>query len=760
MEYIAHIIKNENTGEWKSPHELSKHLFDTAKLAIKFSAFYGGDWAELAGRWHDLGKYRRRFQDYIRIQTDYDRENAHIENGVRAPHSTAGAIHAVKVFPTGFGHILAYLIAGHHAGLPDWTGGQGSLQYRLENGSDEFDEAMKESIPQEILSGKKLAIPDAARSVDVIALWMRLLFSCLVDADFLDTEQYMRPEKADQRRTVSLDLLYERFEKSMHELKNRAVASPLNTIRDSILSQCVGAAKQPPGLFSLTVPTGGGKTLSSLAFALAHAKRHNKQRIIYAIPYTSIIEQNASVFREFLGDDAVIEHHSSLDLDPTKENARARLAAENWDARLVVTTNVQLFESLHASRTSRCRKLHNLVNSIIILDEAQQIPRDFHQPITQVMQQMSDHFGVSWVLCTATQPVLGPSENNFGQTLLKGLDNVREIVSDPQKLVTDLQRVDVYMPDKDDLKWSLENLAAKLLTESCVLSIVNTKKQARGLYRLIKDNGDALHLSTHMCAEHRFQVLRELKQRLAAHHSGDPSPLRVISTQLIEAGVDVDFPVVYRAMAGLDSIAQSAGRCNREGRLTDQDGNPVRGQVTVFKLEESSPPGPLKQGEDVTLEMIATGLLGEPLSPKSFKHYFDLFNSKGNRDKHGITDLLRMNKPTQDAPVAIQFREAAEKFRLIDNQGEAIIVPFIPTGKDESPVHKWLDILESDPSSKWVYKKLQRYTVNLPESQLKKFPHGALNERAGLKLLLDMYYSPEWGVDAGDKDFTSEECVI
>jgi len=757
--YIAHVKMLEN-GNWAEPHDLVDHLLKTAARSRRFAQDLGADWAELAGRWHDLGKYRNKFQDYIRIQSGYEHENAHIENGKRAPHSTAGAVHAIRHLGPGHGHLLAYLIAGHHAGLPDWSGGQGSLQYRLENGSAEYDEAMQELIPEEILSGEKFLIPPAAQSVEVIALWMRFMFSCLVDADFLDTEHYMQPEQADQRQAVSLDLLSERFEKSMQKMKAQAITSPLNTIRDSIYSQCVEAAQQSPGLFSLTVPTGGGKTLSSMAFALAHAKRYNKRRIVYGIPYTSIIEQNANVFREFLGDEAIVEHHSNLDMEPSKENARARLAAENWNAPLIITTNVQLFESLHASRTSRCRKLHNLINSVIILDEAQQIPRDFHKPITQVMQQMSDHFGVSWVLCTATQPELGRSENNFGQTLLKGLKNVREIVSDPAKLAGDLRRVDVHMPVMGDPKWSLENLATKLQFEPCVLCIVNTRKQAHELYRLINDDGAALHLSTHMCAEHRFEILHQLKQRLAARHSGDVRPLRVVSTQLIEAGVDVDFPVVYRAMAGLDSIAQSAGRCNREGKLTDKDGNPIRGQVTVFKPEQSSPAGPLKQGEDVTLELIATGQLDEPLSPQSFKRYFALFNSKGERDRYGITDLLRMNKPTQDAPVAIQFREAAEKFRLIDNQGEAIIVPFIPTGKEESPVHKWLDILESDPSSKWVYKKLQRYTVTLPENQLKKFPHGALHERAGLKLLLDMYYSPEWGVDVGDRAFTSEECVI
>lgn len=753
-QHIAHIKLNEQ-GDWAHPHALEEHLLQTAKLAHEFAMEIGADWAELAGRWHDLGKYRKKFQDYIRIQSGYEKENAHIENGTRAPHSTAGAIHAVNKLPSGMGHILAYLIAGHHAGLPDFYSGKGGLQFRLNDGNDEYKQALSADIPERILQGECSLPPDFARHPEHIALWMRMLFSCLVDADFLDTESYMQPEKSDGReQKLSLTQLSERFEKSMADLRARSKSTDLNHIRNEIYQSCLDAAQWEPGLFSLTVPTGGGKTLSSLAFALAHAKQYDKRRVIYAIPFTSIIEQNADVFRQFLGEDAVLEHHSNLDVSPDKENLRNRLAAENWDAPLVITTNVQLFESLHASRTSRCRKLHNLINSIIILDEAQQLPRDFHAPITHVMQHLSDFYGVTWVLCTATQPVLNETKNTFGQTLLKGLKNVREIIPEPAELAHQLRRVEIHMPSPEQPKTSWQELADELRTHECVLSIVNTRKQARLLAELLDDEEDCLHLSANMCAEHRSQVITEIRRRLKRRNEGDTRTLRVVSTQLIEAGIDVDFPVVYRAMAGLDSIAQSAGRCNREGGL------PGFGQVFVFQPEESAPPGFLRQGEDTTIELLSSGALNDPLSPESFRAYFELLNSKGNRDKHSINELLTA-KYSNDAPLAIQFREAAQKFRLIDNAGEAVIVPFIPKGHNNSPVDGWLMMLEKDPSQKWVYKKLQRYIITMSEHQIKKYREtGCIDQRAGLNVLLDSFYHERWGADWPDILLTAEKCVI
>ena len=756
MTYIAHARLLPD-GDWDEPHLLEDHLSKVADLALSFSqTFESGEWGKASGLWHDLGKYRSSFQAYIRDRSGFDKENAHIEQAPgRVTHSTAGAVHAIKQWPGVPGYVLAYLISGHHAGLPDWSGAQGSLQYRLSEADREYTESLQAPIPEHLLTAKQPCAPKAASNTESIALWMRMLFSCLVDADFLDTESYMSPEKPEKRDGYpSLNDLHRAFFEKMKQLQDVADATDLNTTRKAIFEACQKMAGQLPGIFSLTVPTGGGKTLASLGFALEHAKHHNKSRIIYAIPFTSIIEQNADVFRHFLGDEVVLEHHSSLDVDPRSENAASRLATENWDAPLIVTTNVQLFESLFASRTSRCRKLHNLVNSIIILDEAQQVPRDFHAPITQAMQQLSDHFGVTWVLCTATQPELGEEKDPFGRVLHAGLKSVREIIPDPKKLAQKLKRVNVELPVNPDQPTSWETLAIEIATEPCCLVIVNKRQDARTLYELLPDDGNAFHLSANMCAEHRSTALKAIRQKLAERRKGDTTPLRVISTQLIEAGVDVDFPVVFRAMAGLDSIAQAAGRCNREGKM------PEPGRVIVFQPESLPPPGFLRQAAQTTMELLKSGQLADPLSPQAMQAFFTKLNGQGSRDKQDICQLLQA-KSSPDAPLEIQFREAASKFRLIDDPGVSVVVAFCPHGKAESPVYAWLRTLEKDASQKWVYRKLQRYSVSLPETLAKKlFNLGAIEQKAGQMVVLSSHYHSIWGVQPPDSLLPVEDTVI
>ncbi|MBE0486945.1 CRISPR-associated helicase Cas3' [Marinobacter sp.] len=754
--YVAHVKQDDSSGDWHDPHLLEDHLRKVAKLSgAKAGAFHSSGWGMAAGLWHDLGKYRGTFQNYIRDASGYERENAHVESPQRVTHSTAGAVHAINQWPSVPGYVTAYLIAGHHAGLPDWSGGRGSLQFRLQEAGPEYSEAMEAAIPGDLLTAHQPDIPEIARNTDSINLWMRLLFSCLVDADFLDTESYMAPERVNQRgRLPKLSELHSVFFEQMNQLQRAADDTPLNRTRKAIFDACQQSAVESPGIFSLTVPTGGGKTLASLGFALEHARKHGKSRVIYAIPFTSIIEQNAGVFREFLGKEAVLEHHSSLDVDPGLENAGSRLAAENWDAPVIVTTNVQLFESLFASRTSRCRKLHNLVNSIVILDEAQQIPRDFHEPITRVMRQMSEHFGVTWVLCTATQPDLGRQVDAFGSVLHTGLGNIREIIQKPAALAGQLKRVNIEMPSDPDERISWQGLSQQLAEEDCVLVVVNKRQDARTLYELLPQNGDTHHLSANMCAEHRSQILAEIHHKLSERRAGSDRPLRVVSTQLIEAGVDVDFPVVYRAMAGLDSIAQAAGRCNREGRL------PNNGRVVVFQPEQLPPPGFLRQAAQVTVKLLRSGQLNEPLSPDAIQAFFSDLNTQGDRDKHGICGLLNAES-SRDAALAIQFREAAEKFRLIDDKGVGVVVPFCPEGHKETPVDQWLGMLEQDGSRKWVHRKLQRYSVTLPESLARQlYGMGAIYERAGKFIVESSHYHPVWGVQAPDSLIPAESTVI
>lgn len=755
--FIAHA-KQDGSGTWLEAHLLDDHLRSVAKIAGELASKFGSQgWGHMSGQWHDLGKYQDSFQDYIRDKTGYEKENAHIEQGDnRVTHSTAGAIHAIETFGPIMGHIIAYLISGHHAGLPDWDGGRGSLKFRLEQGKDEYQSSLCNQIPSDILAGEQPTLPVQTKSLHTIALWIRMLFSCLVDADFLDTEAYMSPEKSVNRpRSKPLQTLQSALLSAFEAMARETTKSELNSTRTKIRQMCIDAAQQQPGMFSLTVPTGGGKTLSSLAFALQHAVIFNKRRIIYAIPFTSIIEQTAKVFSDILGPHFVLEHHSNLDIDERKETGKNRLASENWDFPLIVTTNVQLFESLFASKTSKCRKLHNLVDSVIILDEAQQLPRDFHKPITDAMNQLSEYFGVTWVLCTATQPVLGEEKDALGRVLLQGVKNVREIVSDPSSLAKKLKRVQVTMPNPNDKPITWVELSDQLSEEPCVLAIVNSRSDARRLNDLLNDKENNLHLSANMCAEHRSLVLQEIRARLKERSNGDSRPLRVVSTQLIEAGVDVDFPVVYRAIAGLDSIAQSAGRCNREEKLD------TLGKVIVFIPETAVPIGFLRQGAETTISLLRGNLIKDPLSPESLTLFFTHMNAKGDRDKHGICELLTAAKSRLDAPLSLAFRSAAEKFRLIDDTGVSLIAPFKNSDQSETPIEIWLSMLEKDSNAKWIYRKLQRYSITVPENLARKLEAiGVVYTKAGLRVIEDNHYHPVWGLKSPQKLATAEESVL
>ena len=695
-------------------HLLVAHLHTVAALAAKFSqAFDSAEparrWAYLAGLWHDLGKYRPGFQRYVRLA---DGENAHIEGkvgGREKTHSAAGALWAIQQLNQPnrpYGHILAYLIAGHHAGLDDWDGG---LKERLQSSDaqQELADALAAQPPADVLAHGDLVarIPGGPAG---FALWVRMLFSCLVDADFLDTEAHFDADKP-ARREGFPTLAQMRLALDAHMAALPVADTLVNRLRADVLRQCRAQAALPAGFFSLTVPTGGGKTLSSLAFALEHAQAHGHRRIIYAIPYTSIIEQTADVFRNVfkaLGDEVLIEHHSQFDAAEKDETARSRLACENWDAPLVVTTNVQLFESLFAAKTSRCRKLHNLVGSVIVLDEAQQLPPGFLQPILDVLNLLVAHYGVTVVLCTATQPALNSTTYFDASKNLRGLTNVREIIDNSDALFAALKRVHVELPPDWTTPTAWADVAAQLSAEDCVLAIVNTRKAARKLQRLMPEG--TLHLSALMCGAHRKDVVTEIKQRLQAKREGrDNRPLRVVSTQLVEAGVDMDFPVVYRALAGLDSIAQAAGRCNREGRLEGL------GRVVVFVPPERPPMGYLRTGADACITTLH-GQAHDPLARCLFDRYFKEFYHSVELDRHGIVAQLKVEPRT----LAVQFRTAADAFRLIDDQDTATVVVRYALKRDE--IEKWLAILAAQGPQRWLMRKLQRYTVSIQKREADK----------------------------------------
>lgn len=715
---IAHAAQNPD-GSWREPHDLTNHLAGVAALAACHARKFGAeDWGHLAGLWHDLGKYRSRFQKYMRLASGFEAD-AHIKGETgRAPHSTAGAILACDRFGAA-GRVLAYLIAGHHAGLYDWFGG---LDARLDSADsrDELNQALAENPPADILDHGAFtpdlrAIPGGK---DGFALWVRMLFSCLIDADRLDTEAYMDAGKSAQRGDwPNLQTLLEQFDVFMANKTAASDPTPVNQLRADILRQCRERAHESPGLFSLTVPTGGGKTLSSMAFALEHANHHNKshdepqkkRRIIYVIPYTSIIEQTADTFRDIFGD-AVIEHHSNAETDPDKENHKSHLACENWDAPIVVTTNVQFFESLFAAKTSRCRKLHNIVDSIVVLDEAQLLPPEFLQPILDVLNLLTKHYGVTVVLSTATQPALSTREYFDAQNNMRGLENVREIMDDPDALYAKLERVKVRLPADWNTPVSWGTLADEIRQHDSVLTIVNRRKDARELWDLMPEG--TLHLSALMCGEHRSQIIQQIKARLK-----NGIPTCVVSTQLVEAGVDVDFPVVYRALAGLDSIAQAAGRCNREGQMEKQG---KLGEVVVFIPPPGKLPDMIKQGINTTTSVLHHRP-NSPLERTLYNGYFERFYYACDLDKHQISVDLRMLGKLDGRVLDVNFRTAAEKFKLIqDEDSTPIIVRYCGECERDVSVSVLLKKLNTEGPKRWLMRKLQRYTVTVHRREAMK----------------------------------------
>ncbi|MGD9209649.1 MAG: CRISPR-associated helicase Cas3' [Desulfobacteraceae bacterium] len=692
-EYYAHSLSDHPKKKWQL---LNSHLENTADLARKFAQeFDSGEWGYLAGLWHDLGKYTKAFQKKL-LNTLNSETTA--SKTIRVDHSTAGALHAVNQFNLA-GRIFAYIIAGHHAGLTDWhadRSGPSALSYRLTQ-SELLKDTLKATIPSKLLNQKLPSQNPIGRDP---AFWIRMLFSCVVDADFLDTENFYDENRAALRSNYpELTDLWKLFEVYMEDKQKAAQKTSVNAIRAEIFSRCLNTATRAKGIYSLTVPTGGGKTLASMAFALKHALFHHQQRIIYVIPYTSIIEQTADQFRKIFGR-AVVEHHSNLEVDDeTKESQQVRLASENWDAPIIVTTSVQFFESLFAGRTSRCRKLHNMVNSVVILDEVQLLPPEFLTPILKVMDELNKNYGVTFLLSTATQPAFAPRP----ELSFQGLTNIEEIIKAPQTLYQRMRRCRYQLPADLSTTVSWKDLAEELSRHSSVLCIVNRRDDCRILWSLMPK--DTIHLSGLMCGAHRSEKINAIKTRLK-----QGLPTRVISTQLVEAGVDVDFPVVYRALAGLDSIAQAAGRCNREGLLDE-------GCVHLFIPPTLPPVGILRQAAQISAHLLQKRP-EDPLALPQFESFFtELYWMMGDRlDKNAI---LRDLAP--DSRLRFAFRSAAEKFRLIDDTIQAPVL--VNYGENSREL---IDQLRRCGPQRFLMRRLQRLVVNLPRRQ-----HAALlNEGA------------------------------
>lgn len=669
MTCYAHSKEGRPVAEW---HRLDDHLRATAEKSKQFAAPWGtGAWAWNAGWLHDLGKADSRFQRYLREQNGLELNDAGYDYG-HVNHSSAGAACAEDRLKP-FGRILAYLVAGHHAGLPDWQIGPAALDFRLQN---EGRENLKRvtAFADEVMSNLKSVARPSFVNAENFHFWVRMLFSCLVDADFLDTEQFMDGGKALARGPYpALTDLAPRLFTALDELEHNAAKSEVNAIRAEIRRACEQMAEKPKGLFSFTVPTGGGKTLSAMAFALRHALKHGHQRIIYVIPYTSIIEQTGRTLAGILGRENVVEHHSNL--SPEKETLRSQLATENWDAPIIVTTNVQFFESLYAAKPGRCRKLHNIVNSVVILDEAQLLPPELLTPCVDAMKDLVANYGVTLVLATATQPALPLSAT--------------EIIPAEMNLYERLKRTEFTFPANLNQPTDWPTLAAQLRQHEQVLCVVNSRRDCHDLFHLMP--AGTIHLSALMCGAHRSAMIRLIRWRLRKGLL-----IRVISTQLVEAGVDIDFPVVYRALAGLDSIAQAAGRCNREGKRQ-------RGEVHVFVPPKPAPRGLLRKGEDTMRDLCATGF--DPHQPDAFTRYFELFYSRVNDTGSRFHDWLVKDV---NPDMKVQFRTAAEEFKLIDDQAQRPVI--VRYGGNE----KLIQSLKAVGPKREIMRKLQRHTVNLP----------------------------------------------
>lgn len=724
MTYYAHSLENESVEKWQL---LEEHLDNVAQLAKKFATeFNAGDWAYLAGLWHDWGKGSREFQAYLRKANNIiDDFKEHYRGKV--DHSSFGAQQAVQLTEQ-TGKLLAYIIAGHHSGLMNWQlDVSHGLKYRLTKEICSVDFKIKEqSVPS------KLPIQmDQARFGFQLQFFVRMIFSCLVDADFLDTEKFLNFETALNRENkFQIENLNEILWKNFNDLRNKAEKTQVNQIRERILNDCLLAAEMKPGLFSLTVPTGGGKTLASMAFALKHAQQHQKRRIIYVIPFTSIIEQNAKVFREFLGDDAVLEHHCNFVADDADRITKLR--AENWDAPVVVTTNVQFFDSFFANRTSKCRKLHNIANSVIIFDEAQAIPVEKLKPCLEVIRELSLNYGVSCVLCSATQPAIDRTDE-----FKLGLDGIREIASDVVDLFQQLNRTEVTYIGKH----TNEEISKRIKKQQQVLCVLSTRKQAKEIFTQIESLCDHYHLSALMYPVHRTRVLDEIRSKLKAGER-----CRVVSTQLIEAGVDVDFPVVFRTIAGMDSIAQAAGRCNREG-LRD------KGDVFVFEPEEGIPGGYFRQTAQCAERLIGR-FKGSLINPDCIREYFlDYYWLKQDRmDEDGI---FRICKGAVRGD--IQFEDLSE-FRMIKSATEPIVIA--TEENDKLEIEELLQQLPYVKYSSTILRKLQKYTVQVYPYHLHQLS-GYLEVIEGVRVLrLKSLYDEKTGLCLDVPEYLNPEETI
>lgn len=689
----AHTPNNDN--DW---HSLEAHLTGVAKTARSFSRpLHAPEIGYLLGLWHDVGKAHPQFQHYL----------IDAATGIRhrgPDHKGAGASLAAQYLGP-----AAMVIQGHHGGLRALRSGPKSFVAWLQERRKDPAIAEAQALAGQALDLEKpsshLAPPDFVKKDERSAeFWVRLLFSALVDADFLDTEAHFSAEHTSARGSdLTFKTLWERLENYHQTQTPDTLDSSVNRVRQEVYDACVTAARQAPGLFRLTVPTGGGKTRSGMAFALQHAITNKLRQIIIAMPYISITQQTSATYHAIFDQpneiSPVLEHHSGSSwdeseeeaLDPAKEaEVWKRLAAENWDAPIIVTTTVQLFESLFSNRVSACRKLHRLAQSVIILDEAQALPSQLLNPILDGLRELVENYGTTVVLSTATQPA-------FENLPVFREVTQQELVPEYQAHFERIKRVKYDWRLQELVTW--DQVASWMRESPQTLAILNTKRDALALLDAL-DDPYALHLSTLLCGAHRTEVLRKIHDRLV---SG--APCRVVSTQVVEAGVDIDFPLVLRSLGPLVSIIQAAGRCNREGKLGEKGG-----RVVIFNPADGHmPPGAYRTSVDETKSLLNNGSIDLDDPNAVARYYRNLFGNGVSRgsltlDAHAI----------QQKRKSLDYPEVSKHFTMIEDDTLSVVVLRFPGPGQNQEILRLLDKLREDPASaRGVLRKLQPFTVAL-----------------------------------------------
>lgn len=668
-------------------HQLADHLRSTAALAGQFGREFGAEkLCYGAGLTHDVGKIQEAWQAYLLASEAWKQAGKPWPRPHTVNHKSAGAA-LLKRLAKEPGRVVG---EGHHGGMPD----AGSLPGHDDSVNPDRDRAVEEAarllLPElnDLLDGPDV-VPalwrDWART-DHAALEMafRLTHSALVDADFLDTAAHFNATEVRVRPEADFSALADRFHSALRGELTGRTSSPIDGLRASLLDDCLAAAAEPPGVFRLPAPTGSGKTISAAAFALAHAARHNLKRVIVAVPFLSITEQNAAVYRRLLGDETVLEHHSGV--DPLQE---AKNGAENWDAPFVITTTAQLFESMFSNRPARTRKLHRLPNAVIILDEVQAVPSHVLPVILDGLRILQEHFGTTFLLSSATQPTwdtLGPWRR--AENLC-----VRDIVANPPELYAGLRRSTVEWETAE----SIEAIAELIAVEPRAMIVVNSTANSRRLAQLVHERKPegTFHLSTRMYAGHRRAVLARVRERLRTGLE-----VRLISTQLVEAGVDLDFPVVFRALGPAENLSQARGRCNREGLLKS-------GRFIVLDCPELVTLKAYEIGIRLTVQHFRSSSTDLDDPEEMRRYYRDLYASLGFDE---FEDAARIQKHRE----RLHYNSVARDFRMIDDDSTSLVVASAP-GAEEALANLSLRLAANGAPDPDRFRRLQEFTATLPK---------------------------------------------